>query len=217
MNDVSFALPGWCVWLKKSSFVSAKIGDADPRNIRDYFSRTHAATEALLRQILFVGFRLNRVTYADANNWLYHNDVTPDRQKYPALINALFKGRQITWDEIIQEEPDLNALWSLWIDYAKVIRNHVLHGVRIHNDDALHNVTLINQALMQCLDQAFLPLVGGHIAGGLAAFSPRLPRGVRDFDIATLAGLKKSSKRPTPAKDVLERMKTIRMFEVIKP
>lgn len=195
--------------------MAAKIGNADTSNIRDYFSRTHAATEALLRQILFVGFRLNRVTYADTNNWLYHNDVTPDRQKYPALINALFKGQHKTWDEVIQSEQDLDVLWTLWIDYAKVIRNHVLHGVRAHNDDTLNTVTLINQALMICLDRAFVPVLGGHIAGVLTAFNPRLPRGVMGTDIAALAGLKKSGKRPTPAKDVLQRMQAIRLFEMV--
>lgn len=216
MTNVSFTLPSWNEWLKGSSFVSAKIGDADEGNIRDYFSRVHAATEALLRQILFVGFRLNRVTYADANNWLYHNDITPDRQKYSALINILFKGQQKSWDEIIQSQQDLGELWSLWIDYAKVIRNHVLHGIRSHDDHALQTVTLINKALMMSLDKAFLPVVGGHISGALTAFNPRLPRGTKGLDIAKLAGLKKPGKRPTPAKDVLQRMKAIRLFTAVE-
>lgn len=212
MSDISFTLPGWGKWLKDSSFVVAKIGDVDESNIRDYFSRVHAATEALLRQILFIGLRLNRVTYVDANNWLYHNDITPDRQKYPAQVNALFKQQGKTWDEIIQSQEDLGELWSLWIDYAKVIRNHVLHGIRSYDDHALQTVTVINQALMMGLDKAFIPVVGGRISGGLALFNPRLPRGVTGLDIPKLVGLKKSGKRPIPDKDVIQRMKSIRSF-----
>lgn len=216
MSDISFALSGWDKWLKGSSFVATKIGNADERNIRDYFSRVHAATEALLRQILFIGLRLNRVTYADANNWLYHNDITPNRQKYPAQVNLLFKVKGKTWDEIIQSQDDLGELWSLWNDYAKVIRNHVSHGVRSHDEHTLMTVTIINQALMMSLDKAFVPVVGGCISGGLAAFNPRLPRGEKGFDIAKLTGLNKSEKRAIPVKDVIQRMKGISLFTVIE-
>lgn len=216
MSNISFALSGWDKWLKGSSFVASKIGNADESNIRDYFSRVHAATEALLRQILFIGLRLNRVTYADANNWLYHNDITPDRRKYPAQVNLLFKGKVKTWDDIIQSQDYLGELWSLWIDYAKVIRNHVSHGIRSHDDHTLQIVTIINQALMMSLDKAFIPVVGGRISAGLTSFNPRLPKGVKGRDIAVLTGLKKSGKRPIPVKDVIQRMKAISLFDLIE-
>lgn len=216
MSEVSFTLLGWSDWLKGSSFVAAKIGDAKEINVRDYFGRVHATSEALLRQVLFVGFRLNRATYADTNSWLYHNDITPDRQKFPALFNVLYAGQGKTWDNVIQSQPDLNDIWTLWLDYAKVVRNHVQHGIRNHDDEALLNATLINKALLMKLDAALMPVIGGHITGGLAGLNPRLPRGVSGLNLTKLAGFKKPGKRPTPAKDVVLRMKAIRLFTLVE-
>jgi hypothetical protein len=215
MSDLSFMLPGWNDWIKDSSFVSAKIGNASETNVRDYFGRAHAATESLLRQILFIGFRLNRATYADTNSWLYHNDVTPDRQKFPALFNVLYLAQGKTWDDVIRSQPDLNEIWALWLDYAKVIRNHIQHGIRNHGDEALLNATLIDKALLMSLDAALIPVIGGRLAGSLTGLSPRLPRGASGLDLTKLAGFKKSGKRPTPAADVRQRMLAIKLFQAI--
>jgi hypothetical protein len=215
MSDFVFTLPGWNDWIKGSPFVAARIGNASEANVRDYFSRAHAATEALLRQVLFIGFRLNRATYADTNSWLYHNDVTPDRQKFPALFNVLYLKQGKTWDEVINSQPDLNQIWVLWLDYAKVIRNHIQHGIRNHSDEALLNATLIDKALLLSLDAALMPVIGGRISGALTGLSPRLPRGATGLDLTKLAGFKKSGNRPIPANDVMQRMKAIRLFEFV--
>ena len=213
MTDVTFTLPGWNDWLMNSSFVAGKIGVVKEENVRDYFGRVHAATEALLRQVLFVGFRLNRARYEDANNWLYHNDVTPDRQKFPALFNILYLRQGMKWDEVIQSQPGLNEVWDLWLDYAKVIRNHIQHGIRNHTDSALLNATLIDKALLMSMDAALIPVIGGSIAGALTGLSPRLPKGASGLDLTKLAGFKKPGKRPTPATDVLQKMSVIALFE----
>lgn len=217
MTDISFALPSWGDWLMDHPLVAEKIGDAEESNIRDYFSRVHAACEAQLRQILFIGFRLNGATYANTSHWLYHNDVTPDRIRYPKLFNALYSKRQGEWEKILFSHPTFNDIWSLWLDFSKVIRNHIQHGVRDHKDGVILTATLIDKALLMSLNDALKTTIGGNISDSLTNLNPRLPRGDSRFDLNKLAGLKRSGKRATPVTDVCDRMRLISYFQVVYP
>ena len=135
--------------------------------------------------------------------------------EFPALFNILYLRQGKTWDEVINSQPDLSEIWALWLDYSKVIRNHIQHGIRNHADEALLNATLIDKALLMSLDAALNHVIGGRIAGALTGLSPRLPRGVSGLDLTKLAGFKKSGKRPTPAADVRQRLLSIKLFQAI--
>jgi hypothetical protein len=98
--------PGWTAWLSCHSLIAAKLDGADRERRDAYFLTLHASTEALFRQVLFIGFRLNRVPYKDAQAWLLHHDVTPDREKVPEEIRSPVrrKGRLLGFPGYWQSE-----------------------------------------------------------------------------------------------------------------
>lgn len=194
MTNPLMDAPEWSDWLASKNLVTAKLRGSDRANLESYFLLVHAATEAMLRRILFIGLRLNTVTYKEANDWLYHNDETPDNLKYPILFGNLYANKQVNWNDVIASVPGLDKTWELWLGFSKIIRNHISHGIRKYNHNpgwlicAIH----IDQELLIRLDLALEPIIGGSAAGDLTRFNPRLPMGRTGSDLAKITGRKKS-------------------------
>ncbi len=169
---------------------------ANSANKETYFLTIHAATEAMLRRILLVGLRLNKVTYGEATDWLYHNDKTPDKIQFPKLFDQLYHSKQITWSTLICSDPGLKQLWGLWLDYSKVLRNHISHGIRKYTDDWLECGITIDQELLIRLDQALSVIIGGSISDDLAKLNPRLPTGSKGINLKTITSRNPGKSRP---------------------
>lgn len=187
---------GWNSWVKTHGFVAAKTKGADRNNLPVYFQTLHAATEALFRQILFVGLRLNRITYKEAQDWLHLHDKTPDKKDYPKLFDRLYAVKSVHWAFLVTKHPRLGQSLDLWHEFSKGIRNHLAHGVRRYSDEWLESAILVDQHLLIELDSAMATVVGGSISNHLAKLSPRLPVGKTGHDFFKLTGVKQKQPRP---------------------
>ena len=184
-------VPGWSDWLASRSLVTGKLRGADRGNLEAYFLSLHGSTEAVLRQILFAGLRLNGVTYQEARDWLFHNDNTPDKQKYPNLFDRLYSARQATWSGVIAGVSGLDQAWNLWLNFSKIIRNHISHGIRKYKEEWLIAAIHADQELLIRLDLALAPMLGGSVASNLTKLNPRLPIGQSGVDLVKLTGRSK--------------------------
>ena len=196
MIDVSADVVGWTDWIASHNHIDAKLRDENRASEKDYFLAVHAATEAMFRRILFVGLRLNRVTFPEASDWLFHNDVTPNKTNYPKLFDKLYSQKNITWAGVISSVDGLETLWELWLGFSKTVRNHLSHGIRKYDPEWIRCGIAIDQELMMRLDDAFFPVVGGSMAGTLTSFNPRLPKGMSGSALAVITGIKSNIQRP---------------------
>lgn len=197
MTDMQIDIDGWPKWLEEHRAIRSKLRGSNIANKEAYFLIIHAATEAMFRRILLVGLRLNKVTYREANEWLYHNDDTPERVNFPKLFDRLYNSKQITWSALICSDPDLEQLWELWLGYSKVVRNHISHGIRKYTDDWLQCGVIIDQELLVRLNYALLKTIGGSICADLAKLSPRLPVGAKGSDLRTITNRKLRNPKPS--------------------
>lgn len=195
MTDTQIDINGWSQWLEDHRTIASKLSGANRENREAYFLITHAATEAMFRRILLVGLRLNKVTFQEASEWLFHNDNTPEKEKYPKLFDQLYKQKNLTWSGIIRSDPDIERLWGLWLGYSKTIRNHISHGIRKYSDNWLLPGITIDQELLVRLDQALSALIGGSVCANLDKFSPRLPIGTKGIDLCVVTGRKPKNPR----------------------
>lgn len=197
MSDTQVDIAGWSQWLENHRTIESKLRGTNRANKEAYFLIIHAATEAMFRRIILVGLRLNKVTYREADEWLYHNDDTPEKEKYPKLFDLLYKTKHITWSGVIGGVPGLGQLWDLWLGYSKTIRNHISHGIRKYNDDWLHCGITIDQELLMRLDLAISKIIGGSANDHLGKLNPRLPIGSKGSDLAIITGRKLRNPRPS--------------------
>lgn len=197
MTDTQIDIDGWSKWLEEHQTIGSKLRGANSANKETYFLTIHAATETIFRRVLLVELRLNKVTYDEANEWLYHNDDTPNKENFPKLFDRLYHSKQITWSTLICSDPDLKQLWELWLGYSKVVRNHISHGIRKYTDDWLQCGITIDQELLVRLDQALLKTIGGSLCADLAKLSPRLPIGAKGSDLRTITGRNPRKLRPS--------------------
>ena len=65
----------WDVWRKKRPHITAKLHASYIRK-SDWFLTTHAASEAALRRIIFVGLRRKGVAYKSAQAWMDKSHIT---------------------------------------------------------------------------------------------------------------------------------------------
>ena len=154
---------------------------------------------AYFRQVLFIGFRLNRVPYKDAQAWLHHHDVTPDREKYPKRFDRLYAVKDVSWDALVAGNRRLSSALDLWHDYSKLIRNHLAHGVRRYSTEWVDCAISIDQILLMELERSMVPVVGGSVAHSLKDLVPRLPVGKSGRDLADLMCVKSKTVRPVIA------------------
>ena len=187
---------GWSKWLEEHRTIRSTLRGANSANKEAYFLAIHAATEAMFRKILLVGLRLNKVTYAEASNWLFHYDKTPNNVDFPKLFDKLYHSKKITWSALIYSNSDLKQLWDLWLGYSKVLRNHISHGIRKYTDDWLECGITIDQELLIRLDQALSVIIGGSISDDLAKLNPRLPIGSKGINLKTITSRNPGKSRP---------------------
>lgn len=195
MTETAKDFPGWTEWVAAKSLVGTKLRGADRNNQEAYFLLLHAATEALFRQILFIGFRLNKVTYEAATEWLLHNDKTPDLKHYPILFDRLYLGKAVSWEELGSRNLKLEQALGLWHEFSKVVRNHISHGIRKYKEEWIACAILIDQAVLMHLDAAINPVIGGSPLESLTKLSPRLPHGRAETDLVALTGIKQKLKQ----------------------
>lgn len=175
----------------------AKLSTSDRSNSKTYFIDLHAATEAMFRRIIFIGLRLKKVTYSDSDAWLFHNDETPEKDKFPKLFDVLYAEKNVAWESLLIQVDGLATAWQLWLGFAKTVRNHLLHGIRSYEVDWLECAIRIDQELVVRLDFAITAVIGGSPLGPLDKLSPRLPKGVSGVDIFKLVGRRpRKSLRP---------------------
>lgn len=156
----------------------------------------HAASESVLRRILLVGLRRNSVRYSDAQIWLHDNDDTPNRSNYEPLFNRLFAGR-VTFAQVTAAGSRMGELWELWLDFAKIVRNHVSHGNRKYDEPWLQCAVEIDQAFIMEICTVVGPYLGGSVGNDLRKLLPRLSMGRAGVSIPTLLGMKGRKPRPT--------------------
>lgn len=186
----------WSEWVKAHPLIAAKLTGSDRNNLPAYFQYLHASTEALFRQILFVGLRLNRVTYKEAQDWLHLHDKTPDKDDFPKRFDRLYAVKSVAWAALVAQHPRLEQVLGLWHEFSKGIRNHLAHGMRRYSDDWLESAILVDQHLLIELDFAMTAVVGGSISSHLVKLSPRLPLGKSGCDFFKLTGVKQKQPRP---------------------
>ena len=151
-------------------------------------------TESILRRTLLVGLRKKSVQYSDAVAWLHDNDYTPDRKSYPDTFNKLYG--QGAFANLTGAAP-LDDLWELWLDFTKIVRNHISHGIRKYDEPWLQCAIHIDQAFIMQFCIALQPNVGGSLGGDLRKLRPRLSMGKAGVDIPKLLGTK--GRKPRPA------------------
>ena len=187
-------LTNWRPWLRRNGMTARFLSGAKRGDPEGYFIRVHAVTENILRRVLLVGLRRNHVMYSDAMAWLQNNDFTPDRVNYPKVFNKLY-GPRLTFNQVTGAAP-MNDLWELWLDFSKIVRNHISHGIRKYDESWLQCAIHIDQAFIIQLCAVLQPHVGGSLGQDLRKLQPRLSLGKVGVSIPTLLGTKGKNPRP---------------------
>ena len=186
----------WGTWLEDKSHIRSKLAKHS-QSVADEFLNIHATSEAALRRLLFIGLRMNQVTYKNTNEWLRDNDRTPSKNdQKPYFIYCFNTIYPKNWQDIVQHNADFSELWDLWNDFTKTIRNHLAHGIRRYEDEWTILGIEIDQRFIMSLDNVIRPLVGGSPFMDLSKLSPRLPRGKNDISPYKMLGTKKRNPRP---------------------
>jgi len=128
--------------------------------------------------------------------WLHDNDDTPNRSNYEPIFDKLFAG-QVTFAQLTPAGSQALELWELWLDFAKIVRNHVSHGTRKYEEPWLQCAVEIDQAFIVEICGVVGPYVGGSVGGDLRALNPRLTMGKAGVSIPALLGTKGRKPRPT--------------------
>lgn len=189
------SLANWSQWLRANPIAAHYVRGAKKSDPIGYFLRMHALTETILRRALLVGLRRNGVRYSDALAWLGDNDSTPDRINYPKAFDALL-GSNLTFAQLTASGSTLGELWDLWLDFTKIVRNHLAHGIRTYSFDWLDCCAQIDQAFVMQFCKEVSPAVGGSLGNDLRKLSPRLGVGKSGISVSSLLG--KKSRKPRP-------------------
>lgn len=167
----------WDVWRRGSPHIRAKLHATYIRK-SEWFLTTHAASEAALRRILFVGLRRKGATYKSAQAWMDESHITfgetNGHGNFVKYFDRLFES---PWVTTLATQDGLPELWALWNGYSKPIRNHLAHALRKYNDEWLDAALAIDRLFMIRLDAAISPVIGGSPFVDLRQLSPRLSRG----------------------------------------
>ena len=200
----------WVRWVGNKSHIRIKLAPSG-QSESDHFLTTHAASEAALRRVLFVGLRMNKVTYKIANEFIQGHHITFGKKNgdgnFVAYFDEIFTNN---WVALLGSIKDSDELWILWNDYAKPIRNHLAHGLRKYSDDWLDTALAIDRLFLMMLDKAIRPIIGGTPFSHLKYLSPRLPQGESSVMPEKILRAKAKPPRPgitlTNAKTRLDRL-----------
>lgn len=194
--DIATIDKKWKAWVKDKSHIRSKLSPIRQRK-QDHLLTTHAASEAALRRILFVGLRMKKVTYKSASDWMDKNPITfskdGGRGNFITHFNRLFKE---DWASVLHSTQDLGELWILWNDYAKPIRNHLAHALQNYSDEWLDTALAIDRLFIMRLDKAIRPIIGGTPFAHLKNLSLTLPRGQKHIDPRMVLNVRKRNRRP---------------------
>lgn len=186
----------WIKWVKNKTHIRSKLSPTKQRKA-DHFMTTHAASEAALRRLIFIGLRKKEITYKAASDWINHHHFIFGKTKARSnFINYFENLYGFSWPNLMRREQDLDELWELWHGFAKPIRNHLAHGVRKYDDDWYDHAIAIDRLFMIRLNAAINPEIGGSPFAHLKHLSPKLPRGESSNDPDGVLGLKMRGSRP---------------------
>lgn len=167
----------WDKWRRNKTHLTAKLHKSYIRK-SDWFLTTHAASEAALRRIIFIGLRRKKVPYDAAQEWMDGHSITYGKKHghgtFIVYHDRLFAR---SWEDTLKAGADLEELWELWNDYSKPVRNGLAHGARKYADDWLDVALSIDRLFMMRLDAVISPIIGGTPFADLRKLSPRLDRG----------------------------------------
>lgn len=167
----------WDKWHKDKSHITNKLYKSYIRK-SDRFLTTHAASEAALRRIIFIGFRMKHVPYAAAQAWMDGHSITYGKNRGEGTFILIFDDLYArNWADTMKATQGLEELWELWNDFAKPVRNGLAHGARKYPDDWLDAALSIDRLFMMRLDDVMSPVIGGTPFADLRLLSPRLGKG----------------------------------------
>ena len=167
----------WDKWREDKSHITTKLYKTYSRKA-DWFLTTHAASEAALRRLIFIGFRMKRVPYAAAQAWMDEHSITYGKNRGDGTFILFFDDVYArNWADTMQATQGLQELWDLWNDFAKPVRNGLAHGTRKYPDDWLDVALSIDRLFMMRLDEVISPVIGGTPFADLRQLRPRLGRG----------------------------------------
>lgn len=167
----------WDKWRKDKSHIAAKLHKNYIRK-SDWLLTTHAASEAALRRLIFIGLRQRKVLYDVAQKWMDGHSITYGKKHGQGTFIVYFDRLYArNWADTLKAGQDLEELWELWNDYAKPVRNGLAHGARKYGDEWLDIALSVDRLFMMRLDAAITPVIGGTPFADLRQLSPRLDRG----------------------------------------
>jgi hypothetical protein len=167
----------WDAWRRDKTHITAKL---HPRYMRksDWFLTTHAASEAALRRLIFIGLRMKQVPYEVAQTWMDGHSITFGKKNGEGTFIVYFDRLYArNWENTLASTHGLEELWQLWNDFSKPVRNGLAHGARKYPDEWLDVALSIDRLFMMRLDSTISPVVGGTAFADLRLLSPRLGKG----------------------------------------
>lgn len=186
----------WDVWRQKRPHIRAKLHASYIRK-SDWFLTTHAASEAALRRIIFVGLRRKGVAYKSAQAWMDESHIifgeANGQGNFVTYFDSLFES---DWASTLATQEGLPELWKLWNGYSKPIRNHLAHALRKYGDEWLDAALAIDRLFMIRLDAAISPVIGGSPFVDLRQLSPRLARGDQGLTPEAVLAIRVRQRRP---------------------
>lgn len=197
----------WDAWRRDKTHITAKLYKSYIRKA-DWFLTTHAASEAALRRLIFIGFRMKHVPYAAAQAWMDGHSITYGKKHGEGTFIVIFDDLYArNWADTMKATQGLEELWELWNDFAKPVRNGLAHGARKYPDDWLDAALSIDRLFMMRIDDVMSPVIGGTPFADLRLLSPRL--GIGNPGVTPESTLSRRAKRARaglPIEDAAKRL-----------
>lgn len=200
----------WDNWRRDKTHITAKL-HANYIRKSDWFLTTHAASEAALRRLIFVGLRRKKVPYDTAQTWMDGHSITYGKlHGHGTFILYYDRLYARNWADTLKAGTKLEELWYLWNDYAKPVRNGLAHGARKYADEWLDVALSIDRLFMMRLDDVISPVIGGTAFADLRKLSPRLGRGDPNISAEGTLNIQPNRVRVTvPLDDANKRLEAV--------
>ncbi|WP_339634545.1 hypothetical protein [uncultured Sneathiella sp.] len=187
----------WDRWRRDKTHITTKLHKTYIRK-SDWFLTTHAASEAALRRLIFIGLRQKKVPYDSVQTWMDGHSITYGKQHGHGTFIVYFDRLYArSWADTMKAGADLEELWKLWNDYSKPVRNGLAHGARKYSDDWLDVALSIDRLFMMRLDHVISPVLGGTAFADLRKLTPRLGRGNSNISAEAILNIQPNRVRET--------------------